>query len=90
VADVLPAVTRRKKLPLGDVARVEPFGDGPAAQIMHWGPYSDEAPTIARLHDFIAAEGFELVGKHHEIYLTDPRRSAPEKNRTIIRQPIGR
>ncbi|MBT8211499.1 MAG: GyrI-like domain-containing protein [Acidimicrobiia bacterium] len=88
-AAVLPTVTEIKKLPLGSIARVEQFGDGLAAQIMHHGPYADEAPTIERLHDFIETEGYNLTGKHHEIYLTDPRRSAPEKNRTIIRQPIA-
>jgi hypothetical protein len=52
------------------------------------GPYSAEGPTIASLHAFIAEQGRELVGKHHEIYLGDPRRSAPEKLKTIIRQPM--
>jgi hypothetical protein len=57
---------------------------------MYIGPYSDELPTIQGLHAFIAEQGYEPTGKHHEIYLGDPRRSAPEKLRTIIRQPVTR
>jgi hypothetical protein len=70
--------------------RLERFEEGPAAQIMHIGPYAAEGPTIQRLHAFIAEQGYERRGKHHEIYLGDPRRSAPEKLRTIVRQPIAR
>jgi len=69
--------------------RLERFAEGPAAQVMHVGPYSTEGPTIERLHAFIAEQGGERSGKHHEIYLSDPRRSAPEKLKTIIRQPIA-
>ena len=56
---------------------------------MHIGPYAEEKPTIDRLHAFIAAEGYRRTGKHHEIYLTDARRTAPESMRTVVRQPIG-
>jgi len=87
--EVLPAVAQKKKLAAGHLARVEHFGDGKAAQILHLGPYSAEAPTVERLHRFIDDEGLRFDGKHHEVYLTDPRKSAPEKNRTIIRQPVG-
>ncbi len=55
---------------------------------MHIGPYSAEAPTIRKLHDFIKETGHELRGKNHEVYLSDPRRSAPEKIKTVIRQPM--
>lgn len=89
-AAVLPAVTVKKKLVVGHRARVERFGDGPSVQILHRGAYADEAPTIARLHDFIDANGWQFRGRHHEIYLTDPRRGDPAGNRTIIRQPITR
>jgi hypothetical protein len=68
--------------------RLERFAEGLAAQVLHVGPYSAEGPTIASLHGFIAEQGRELAGKHHEIYLGDPRRSAPEKLKTIIRQPM--
>jgi hypothetical protein len=62
--------------------------DGQSAQILHVGPYADEGPTIARLHTFIKEKGYHFGGKHHEIYLSDPRRTAPEKLKTILRQPI--
>jgi hypothetical protein len=68
--------------------RLERYAEGLAAQVLHVGPYSAEGPTIASLHAFIAEQGRELAGKHHEIYLGDPRRSAPEKLKTIIRQPM--
>jgi hypothetical protein len=68
--------------------RLERFAEGLAAQVLHLGPYSAEGPVIASLHAFIAGQGRELAGKHHEIYLGDPRRSAPEKLKTIIRQPM--
>jgi hypothetical protein len=64
------------------------FTEGQSAQILHVGPYADEAPTIARLHTFIKEKGYHFGGKHHEIYLSDPRRTAPEKLKTILRQPI--
>jgi hypothetical protein len=67
----------------------ERFAEGLAAQLMHIGPYAQEGPTIERLHAFIAQQGYERAGKHHEIYLSDPRRCAPEKMRTIVRQPIS-
>ena len=69
-------------------ARVEKFQEGESAQILHRGPYNEEGPTIARLHKFIAGLGLDKSGKHHEIYLSDPRRCAPEKLRTILRQPV--
>ena len=52
------------------------------------GPYSEEGPTIKRIHTFIQENGYKIIGKHHEIYLSDPRRTIPEKLKTIIRQPI--
>jgi hypothetical protein len=79
---------RKKPLPALSRVRLEQFREGLAAQVMHLGPYSAEAPTIARLHEFIEKQGFRRIGKHHEIYLGDPRRSAPERLKTLIRQPI--
>jgi hypothetical protein len=84
-------VGRKKDLPALPKTRLERFEEGPAAQILYIGPYSDEGPTIARLHAFIREHGYSFEGsrqKHHEIYLSDPRRSAPERWRTIIRQPF--
>ncbi|WP_324278274.1 GyrI-like domain-containing protein [Blastococcus brunescens] len=69
--------------------RFERFAEGPAAQVLHVGPYSAEGPTVAALHAFIAEQGCLLSGRHHEIYLGDPRRAAPEKLRTIVRQPVA-
>lgn len=84
-------VGRKKDLPALPKTRLERFEEGPAAQILYIGPYSDEGPTIARLHAFIREHAYSFEGsrqKHHEIYLSDPRRSAPERWRTIIRQPF--
>ena len=80
-----------KKLGRAVAARVrtERFEEGLCAQLMHRGPYAGEGPDIARLHDFAAAQGFRLRGRHHEIYLSDPRKSAPEKMRTVLRHPVG-
>jgi hypothetical protein len=55
---------------------------------MHHGPYAAEGPSIVRLHGFIAARGLRPRGCHHEIYLSDPRRAAPDKMRTVLRQPV--
>ena len=80
---------RKKKNPLAlPKLRFESFHEGITIQLMHIGPYSAEKPTIERLHRFVEEKGHELRGKHHEIYLTDPRRMSPEKMRTILRQPI--
>lgn len=71
-----------------DRLRVDRLAEDRAAQVLHVGPYADEGPTIARLHAFVAEQGLQLTGRHHEIYLGDPRRAAPEKLRTIIRHPV--
>jgi hypothetical protein len=86
------AEVRRKKNPAAlDKMRLETFHEGLSVQIMHIGPYSAEGPTIARLHgEFLPQNGLVETGKHHEIYLGDPRRSAPEKLKTILRQPVRR
>ena len=84
-------VGEKKDLPALPNARLQRFEEGTAAQILYIGPYSGEGPTIRRLHAFITERGHAFDGihqKHHEIYLSDPRRSAPEKWRTIIRQPF--
>jgi len=88
VQKALEQVEEKKNLPALSKMRFESLQEGLSAQIMHIGPYSVEAPTIERLHNFIREKGYELRGKHHEIYLSDPRRSKPESLKTIIRQPI--
>ncbi len=80
----------KRDLPALAKMRFERFREGLAAQTMHIGPYAAEQPTIEKLHAFIEAEGYEVVGKHHEIYLGDPRRAAPEKLKTVVRQPLRR
>ncbi len=69
--------------------RVETFDEGRVAQVLHLGPYSAERATIEQLHGAIAAAGLTPRGRHHEIYLGDPRTSAPERLRTILRQPVA-
>jgi hypothetical protein len=81
-------VRKKKRLVALDRVRLETLAEGTAAQILYVGPFADEGPTIQRIHDFIHAAGKELCGKHHEIYLSDPRRTAPDKLKTIIRQPM--
>ncbi|MBN1921881.1 MAG: GyrI-like domain-containing protein [Anaerolineae bacterium] len=83
-------VRRKKKLSTLEQVRFEVYDEGLAAQIMYLGAYADEGPTIATLHAFIAEQGYERRGKHHEIYLGDPRRTAPEKLKTVIRQPVAK
>lgn len=87
IATAIAETRRKKQLPALDALRFEAFTEGRCAQIMHVGPFSEEGPTIERLHDFIAARG-SLTGKHHEIYLSDIRRADPSKWKTIIRQPL--
>jgi hypothetical protein len=79
-----------KKKPSSFLSQIrwEPFHEGLCAQILHIGPYAQEYPAIEKIHRFINEQGFDLAGKHHEIYLSDPRRTAPEKLKTIIRQPL--
>ena len=88
VAAAWEAAARKRELPAAPLLRLERLEEGLAAQIMHVGPYSEEAPTIERLHAFAAAEGYELRGRHHEIYLGDPRRTAPERLKTVLRHPV--
>jgi hypothetical protein len=83
------AARKRPELPISNV-RYEQFAEGLCAQVLHVGPYTDEAPTIALLHSFILEQGLMPRGQHHEIYLGDPRRSAPERLKTIIRHPVQR
>ena len=86
-SEVIPTVTEKKALVAGPKVRVEWFAEGCAAQILHIGPYADEAPTMQTLHRFIEDEGRHRTGKHHEIYLSDPRKADPATMRTILRQP---
>lgn len=72
--------------------RLETYAEGLAAQVMHIGPFSEEGPNIQKLHDLIRASGGAFDGhvqKHHEIYLSDFRKVAPEKMKTVLRQPFN-
>ena len=81
---------KEKKNPTSlDLCRLEHYTDGKCAQIQYVGPYKQEGPTVERLHESILNEGYQLAKKHHEIYLSDPRRTAPEKLKTIMRVPYS-
>jgi hypothetical protein len=88
VEKVKQEAARKKVLPALSKLRLEAYAEGLAAQVLYFGAYADEGPTIARLHAWIAEQGYGLTGLHHEIYLGDPRKAAPEKLKTIIRQPV--
>ncbi|MDQ1281027.1 MAG: hypothetical protein QG670_2291 [Thermoproteota archaeon] len=84
----LDQTQKKKNLPSLSKLRFQAFHEGLSAQIMHIGSFSSEGPIIERIHAFIKEKGYDLNGKHHEIYLSDPRKAAPEKMKTILRQPI--
>lgn len=74
---------------LTTLPRLETYHEGLCVQIMHTGSYDDEAPTLHKLHtEFMPQNGYAFNGKHHEIYLSDPRKVAPDKLKTILRQPV--
>lgn len=72
---------------IGDV-RMVGLSEGLVVQTLHIGPYDEEGPIIAAMHEHAYSQGLTLAGKHHEIYLGDPRRTASEKLKTILRQPV--
>lgn len=87
-------ITKNKKPGLSellDKLRFERYNEDQCAQIMHLGPFSEEGPTIDKVHNFIEKQNGKFDGfnqKHHEIYLSDPRRAKPESMKTVIRQPF--
>ncbi len=68
--------------------RLERLEEGDCVQMLHVGPYATEPSTVSAMHEFAAAQGRELRGRHHEIYMSDPRRTPPERLKTILRQPV--
>lgn len=87
-AAVERAGAKDRPVRLADV-RFETLSEGLCVQTLHVGSFDDEAPVLARMHEeVVPAHGLRMVGKHHEIYLGDPRRTAPERLRTILRQPV--
>jgi hypothetical protein len=90
-ADVKAAieqVRKKKELPAIDKVKFENFKEGLSAQIFYVGPFSEEGPTVTKIHEYIHKSGHELSGKHHEIYLSNVAKVAPEKLKTVIRQPM--
>jgi hypothetical protein len=89
VEEAVATVDKKKGLPALSRLRLETYHEGLSVQILHIGSYEDEGPTIAKMHhEFMPVNGYEPRGKHHEIYLSDPRRVAPEKMKTVVRQPV--
>lgn len=88
------AIARERAAAKADASALErlrlvELHEGPSVQILHLGPYDDEGPVLERLHDgFMPEHGLTFGGDHHEIYLSDARRTAPEKLRTVLRQPV--
>ncbi|MEV7647179.1 GyrI-like domain-containing protein [Arthrobacter sp. NPDC089319] len=91
IKDAMQQAAAKKELPAVDSLRFGSLDEGLSVQVMHVGPYDDEGPVLARLHDdYLPANNLEPVGRHHEIYLSDPRKTAPAKLKTILRQPVRR
>lgn len=88
VAQAVTLVDKQKGLPALPKLRLESYHEGLSVQIMHIGSYDEEAPTIAQMHQEMTDLGYAPRGKHHEIYLSDPRRVAAEKLKTVLRQPV--
>jgi hypothetical protein len=89
VAQATAKVRRVKPAVAVDGVRLARLAEGRCAQVLHTGPYREETPTIERLQAFVWAQRCVLAGRHHEIYLSDPARTAPERLRTIIRHPVA-
>ena len=68
---------------------IKDYHEGLSVQLMHLGPYDTEAPNIEKMHTFAHKQGYERSGKHHEIYLSDPRKAKPDRMKTVLRQPIS-
>ena len=83
------AKAAKETLPGIERVRFSPYTEGRSAQVLHVGSYDDEAPTLRRLHDeYLPAHQLTFNGRHHEVYLSDPRRTAADKLRTVLRQPV--
>ena len=86
--EALAQLRVKKPNPALDKLRLETFEEGLCIQTMHSGPYADEMATIARMDAFAQEKGYTLHGKHHEIYMGDPRRGDPAKLKTVLRHPV--
>ncbi len=87
-AEALEQLKKKKPSPGLEKLRFEPFREGRSVQVLHLGPYSEEEPTIERMKVYMKEHNLVRNGHHHEIYMGDPRRAAPEKLKTILRQPV--
>ncbi len=91
VAKAVAAAGAKKELPALPLLRLDTYAEGLSVQTMHIGPYDAEGPTLMKLHnEYLPENGLVETGHHHEIYLGDPRRTAPEKLKTVLRQPVRR
>jgi hypothetical protein len=90
VREVLRETTAKLELVALDRLRFETFAEGTAAQALHTGRWEAERATLERLYEFVRTAGYLPTGKHHEIYLSDPARTAPERMHTIVRHPVYR
>jgi hypothetical protein len=88
LADAARKLIQKGKAPCADQVKLESITEGPCVQMLHIGPYEEEARSIGAMSVFAEQEGLTLHGRHHEIYLSDPRRIAPEKLKTILRVPV--
>ncbi|MDX1765661.1 MAG: GyrI-like domain-containing protein [Candidatus Saccharimonadales bacterium] len=86
--EIVDAVCKQKGSEIFRKARLEKYHEGHAVQLMHIGPYDQETENIQRMHDFAESEGYQLHGRHHELYMNDPRRVAPDKVKVILRHPV--
>lgn len=90
VSEVVGEVRSLRRPERVDDVRLQALSEGRCVQVLHVGAYDDEAEVLRHLHEeFLPEGGFTAVGKHHEIYLSDPRRTEPGKRRTILRQPVA-
>lgn len=87
IDNAIADLRKKKKLSAASTVRFEAMSEGRCAQILHVGPFSEEGPTIEKVHHFIDSRG-KRIGKHHEIYLSDIRKADPAKWKTVIRQPM--
>ncbi len=87
-AEAQAQLNKKKPSPAVSKLRFEKFTEGLSIQIMHIGPYAAEPLTIEKMNSYAKANGYQMIGKHHEIYLGDPRRSDPAKLKTVLRHPI--
>lgn len=87
VDNAIAEVRKKKNLDAISKVRFEALSEGKCAQILYVGPFTEEGPTIEKVHQFIDSAG-KRIGKHHEIYLSDIRKADPAKWKTVIRQPM--